>query len=69
MAGKTNSEWYPYETFGGFFKLEDGVLFECPMDIDGSRDDNPYEVDFNFGLDEEDKPRLRKIVHELEKKP
>jgi len=67
MAGKTNSEWYPFEILGGFFKLEDGVLMECPMNIDGSRSDSSYEVDWRVAGENDFTPS--EIVRELEKKP
>jgi len=67
VAGKTNSEWYPFETLGGFFKLEEGVLMECPMNIDGSRSDSPYEVDRRAAGENDFNPS--EIVRELEKKP
>ena len=69
MVGKTNSEWYPYEEHGSYYKLEDGVLMQCPMNKDGTRDESECEVDWNRGVSDEDMPRLKQIVKELEKKP
>jgi len=69
MDGKTNSEWYPYKEYGSYFKLEDGVLLQCPMNGDGTRDDTPCEVDWYYGVSDEEKPQLKQIVKELEKKP
>jgi hypothetical protein len=63
---KTNKQWYPYEEYGGYFKLENGVLMSCPMNTDGSRDDNPYEVDWYEAWDNDVKPE--DIIQELEKK-
>jgi hypothetical protein len=65
---KTNKNWYPYEEFGGYFKLEDAVLLQCPMNTDSTRDDSPCEVDWYRGVDKKDEPRLQEIVKELEKK-
>lgn len=33
---KTNQNWYPYEDMGCFYKLEDGELLFCPMNMDGT---------------------------------
>ena len=66
MAGKTNSKWYPYETLGGFFKLENGVLMGCPMNTDGTRSDSPYEVDWYEAWDNDFNPN--EIVQELEER-
>ena len=43
---KTNKHWYPYEEFGSYFKLEDGVLLQCPMNIDGTPDEGRRVADF-----------------------
>ena len=43
---KTNNQWYPYEELGSYFKLENDVLLQCPMNMDGTRDDTPCEVDW-----------------------
>ena len=66
---KTNKQWYPYEEFGSYFKLEDGVLLQCPMNIDGTADaGTECEVDWNLGVGDEDLPRLEAIVKELQEK-
>lgn len=66
---KTNKQWYPYEEDGCYYKLEGGVLLQCPMNIDKTADEESgYEVDWNWGVDEKDLPRLKEIVKELEEK-
>ena len=65
---KTNNQWYPYEELGSYFKLENDVLLQCPMNIDGTRDDTPCEVDWQRGVDDKDEPRLQEIVKELQEK-
>jgi len=69
-VNKTNNQWYPYEVFGSYFKLEDGRLIACPMNIDGSRDgdDGSYEIDWERGLEPEDEPKMKQIVAELQEK-
>ncbi len=65
---KTNALWYPYEDFGTYFRLEEGVLFSCPISSDGSRsDDEVAEIDWDL-VDEEDKLRLLAIEQELQSK-
>jgi hypothetical protein len=64
---KTNKDWYPYKELGGYFKLIDGDLYGCPMNVDGSREDNPYEVDWYEAWDNDVKPE--DIILELESKP
>lgn len=43
---KTNKQWYRFSTLGSYFKFEKGVLLQCPMNSDGTRDDTPCEVDW-----------------------
>lgn len=42
----TNKHWYPYPELGGYLKLENDVLIGCPMNKDGTRRDDPSEVDW-----------------------
>ena len=65
---KTNTQWYPYEEYGSYFKLENGVLLQCPMNTDGTRDESECEVDWERGVPPEDMPRMKTIVKELEEK-
>ena len=68
--GKTNKQWYPYVTFGSYFKLENGDLMQCPMNTDGTRDDNPCFVDWlevNAG-EPEDKAAMERIEKELQER-
>jgi hypothetical protein len=66
---KTNKQWYPYEEDGCYYKLEDGILLQCPMNIDGTADEETLcQVDWDWGVDEKDKPRLKEIVKELQEK-
>src|SRR5581483_8496480 len=60
----TNQRWYPYEEDGSFYQLEGGVLRQCPMNMDGTRDDSPCEVDWGC-VEPNDRLRLREIVKEL----
>ena len=64
-VNKTNESWYPYVELGSFFKLEKGVLVSCPMNADGTRDDTPFDVDWERGVDEKDKKRMNEVVNEL----
>jgi hypothetical protein len=65
---KTNAQWYPYEDLGTYFRLEEGILYFCPMSADGIRSDEEVgEVDW-YRLDEEDRIRLLTIVQELQQK-
>jgi hypothetical protein len=43
---KTNKEWYGFHNQGSYFKFENGTLLQCPMNIDGTRDDTSCEVDW-----------------------
>ena len=61
---KTNIQWYPYEKFGCYFKLEDGILMVCAMHEDGTQDDNSCEVDWYEARDNDIDPL--KIIQELE---
>jgi hypothetical protein len=63
---KTNKHWYPYETLGGYFKLENGNLMGCPMNKDGTREDIPSEVDWYEAWDYDLDPRA--IIQELQTK-
>jgi len=65
---KTNESWYPYKELGSFFKLENGILMGCPMNTDGTRDETPFEVDWDRGVEEKDKEVMNKIVEELQSK-
>ena len=66
---KTNKHWYPYEEDGCYYKLEEGVLLQCPMNIHGSADEESFcEVDWYYGLTQEELPRMKEIVKELEEK-
>ena len=66
---KTNKHWYPYEEDGCYYKLEDGVLLQCPMNINGTADEESFcEVDWYYGLTQEELPRMKEIVKELEEK-
>jgi hypothetical protein len=67
----TNTQWYPYEEFGAYFRLEDGVLRDCPMMADGSRDgdDGAGEVDWSQGIEPAHEPRLLEIAKQLERLP
>jgi len=58
---KTNKQWYPYQEFGSYFKLEKSNLMQCPMNTDGTREDNPIEVEY---LDED----MKRISQELQEK-
>jgi len=68
FKNKTNNSWYPYEELGNFFKLEKSILIGCPMNIDGTRDNTPYDVDWERGVDEKDKIKMNEVVSELQKK-
>lgn len=65
---KTNKNWYPYKEHGSYYKLEDSTLMQCPMNADGTRDDNPCEVDWDRGVSKTDEPRMKEIVRELQEK-
>ena len=63
---KTNKHWYPFEELRGYFKLEDGKLMGCPMNADGTREDNASEVDWYEAWDNDVDPRV--IIQELQEK-
>jgi hypothetical protein len=63
---KTNKQWYPYEKYGSYYKLEDGVLLFAPMLKNGNIDMDGDEV--NFGVVEWEKDRIEEIIKELELK-
>ena len=65
---KTNTQWYAYEEYGSYFRLENGVLLQCPMNTDGTRDESECEVDWERGVSAEEMPRMKDIVKELEGK-
>lgn len=62
---KTNKQWYSYPEYGSYYKLEDGELYQCPMNLDGSRGDSPTWVDFDFSVASPNAPRLKTIIQEL----
>ena len=65
---KTNKTWYPYEEFGSFFKLEEGTLVGCPMNEDGTRDNTPFEVDWNRGVEAKDQKKMKEFAEQLRTK-
>jgi hypothetical protein len=65
---KTNKQWYSYQEYGSYYKLEDGELYQCPMNLDGSRADTPTWVDFDFSVESPNAPLLRTIMQELKLK-
>jgi hypothetical protein len=65
---KTNTHWYPYKEHGSYYKLIDGILYQCAMHRDGTREDNLVEVDWNSGVSKAEEQRLIEIVEELEGK-
>ncbi len=69
MEEKTNKRWYPYEEDGCFYRLEGGVLMQCPMLVDGTREKMKCEVDWDRGISEEQLPRMQEIARELQEKP
>lgn len=68
LINKTNLNWYPYEELGSYYKLINGVLMFCPMLVDGSREDNEGEVDFELLDGEEIAEKLKQIVISLVEK-
>lgn len=62
---KTNKRWYLYNDAGGYFRLEDGILMSCAINLDDSRDDNPYEVDL---FEVRNDTLIKRIVAELGQK-
>jgi hypothetical protein len=65
---KTNADWYTFTMLGSYFKFEQGVLLQCPMNIDGSRDDTPCEVDWER-LDPDDVRSLKAVAQVLAANP
>lgn len=65
---KTNNQWYPYNEVGGYFKLEAGELMICAMNADGTRDDNPYAVDWQevTVAEAKDKIAIERIYSDLQ---
>lgn len=63
-----NTGWYPYPDFGSFFSLRDGVLFQSAMLASGEMDNSIAEVDWDRGVAEENRVRLREIADELQQK-
>ena len=59
---------YIFEEFGSYFKLENDVLLQCPMNADGTRDDSPCEVDWQREIDEGDESGFQEIVKELQER-
>lgn len=55
------------EELGSYFKLEDDVLLQCPMNMDSTRDDSPCEVDW-YRIDDDLARNLKEVVKELEEK-
>ncbi len=69
QSKKTNKQWYPYKEWGSYFKLDDGNLLECPMNNDGTPDEETAcDVDWDYGVEPKDRKRLKAIVKELEEK-
>jgi hypothetical protein len=67
---KTNTDWYRVEKLGSYFKFEEGVLLQCPMNTDGTRDTNPCEVDWKLIEDDEvDNRSLRAVAQVLAANP
>ena len=65
---KTNKDWYAFETWGSYFKLENGVLLQCPMMIDGTRDDSPCEVEWGT-IDADGEQWLKAVFQVLAANP
>ena len=63
---KTNKQWYPYEKYGCYHKLEDGVLLFAPMLTNGDIDMDGDEV--NFGEVDLRTDSFEEIIKELELK-
>ncbi len=65
VVNKTNESWYPYKELGTYFKLENGVLVGCPMNADGTRDNTPFDIDWERGIEEKEQEKMNSIVSEL----
>jgi hypothetical protein len=66
---KTNQRWYLYVEDGSYYKLENDVLWQDGQLNDGSRAREPFEVDWEQGVnDEADRAHLLKVVEELKAK-
>lgn len=73
-AGLTTA-WEPIEDMGAYMQLRDGELISCPMNADGSREENPsMEVNIDpdiphdareVNMDDLDLEQLRAIKHAL----
>jgi hypothetical protein len=64
----TNLHWYPYLELGSYFRLQDGILLQRPMNQDNTMADEECEVDWNRGVSEEDLLGLKEIVQGLSEK-
>ena len=62
---KTNKQWYPYEKYGSYYKLEDGVLLFAPMLKNGNIDMDGDEVNSSPVDWEKDRTRIEEIIKEL----
>ena len=61
----TNLRWYPYLELGSYFRLQDGLLLQRPMNQDGTMADEECEVDWDRGVSEEDLPALKETAQRL----
>lgn len=46
-----NTDWVPFEEFGAFFRIEDGVLVSMNMNEDGSIDEEQLDECGSIGVD------------------
>ena len=65
---KTNKDWYQFGSLGSYFKFEDGELLSCSMNRDGTRDDDPCEVDW-YRIDDDLKRSLKAVAQVLAANP
>lgn len=67
---KTNIDWHKIEMLGSYFKFDNGILLQCPMNADGTRDTTPCEVEWErVEADDVDGRRLRAVAQALAANP
>lgn len=66
----TNQKWYPHKERGSYYRLNEGVLYQCPMMADGSRSSDDEACSVAWESIEDDQVRdCERIRAELALRP
>lgn len=65
---KSNKSWYAFKSLSAYFKIEKGNLISCPMNSDGTRDENSEDIDW-YHIDDDLRMSLRAVFQVLTAHP